>query len=592
LQELRKRYTRKQCIVSAIFVFIAVGGVFVGAALAAGVAYVQTFDGVPTTPQSVRPLLDWDVTVHSRDPEAWYQLNYMEADHGPDCSAPPNHHSIASAGTTTAYEDSVFLCNGHIMTALNASGYGAIYLTPNQLLDWSAGEAVLRWDMSTRVTSGRDWVTVDITPYEQHLALPLVSWLPDLVGLPPTIFGVGLTANPAHPPFTWGAGGRNNGQTYSVPSNLYVGYESFLVPDAARRDTFELRLTRTHVKFGMPAYNFYWIDTDVPDIGFGSGVVQFSHHSYNPYKDCDNANSASTLVVENPPAPVGCGPNTWHWDNVSFSSAVPFTIIKASPRYVDSTSPPTLTFASPAPVGSHLRFGAWGSNVQVSLDNGVTWQPARVQPAEKSSSTGGGFWQSYWHPIPAGTTQLRVKAEGGWWGSNWMVRDISLWAASASSGIPLPTATATRASTVTPTTTTASRTPTPTAVLGDLNGDGIVDIRDYGQWRRAYGGNGCGLPGDLNGDCVVDIRDYGLWRQNFGATKGSTARPSSGALPAPGGLGSTPVPSAASTQGSTPMSSATPTQTRTLTPVSLAPPIRTVTPTLVRQGVDSAHPHS
>ena len=53
-------------------------------------------------------------------------------------------------------------------------------------------------------------------------------------------------------------------------------------------------------------------------------------------------------------------------------------------------------------------------------------------------------------------------------------------------------------------------------VLGDINNDGIVDIRDYGIWRQQFGATDCGNPADLNGDCIVDIRDYGIWRQHFG----------------------------------------------------------------------------
>src|SRR4051794_39181840 len=56
------------------------------------------------------------------------------------------------------------------------------------------------------------------------------------------------------------------------------------------------------------------------------------------------------------------------------------------------------------------------------------------------------------------------------------------------------------------------------ALVGDINNDGLVDIRDYGLWRQAFGATNCGNPADLNGDCLVDIRDYGVWRQNFGQT--------------------------------------------------------------------------
>jgi hypothetical protein len=53
---------------------------------------------------------------------------------------------------------------------------------------------------------------------------------------------------------------------------------------------------------------------------------------------------------------------------------------------------------------------------------------------------------------------------------------------------------------------------------GDMNGDGMVDIRDYGVWRQRFGATSCGDVADLNADCLVDIRDYAIWRQHFGET--------------------------------------------------------------------------
>src|SRR5437763_14091972 len=67
----------------------------------------------------------------------------------------------------------------------------------------------------------------------------------------------------------------------------------------------------------------------------------------------------------------------------------------------------------------------------------------------------------------------------------------------------------------------AGQSPT---LLGDINNDGIVDIRDYGIWRQNFGATDCGNPADLNGDCIVAIRDYGIWRLHFGGT-GPTVTP-------------------------------------------------------------------
>src|SRR2546423_10007747 len=94
----------------------------------------------------------------------------------------------------------------------------------------------------------------------------------------------------------------------------------------------------------------------------------------------------------------------------------------------------------------------------------------------------------------------------------------------------------------------AARVGLSPTLLGDINNDGIVDIRDYGIWRQQFGATDCGNPADLNGDCIVDIRDYGIWRQNFGQT-GPTLTPTVNAAPTV-----------------TPTATSTPTVTPTVTP--------------------------
>src|SRR4051794_6926759 len=90
-------------------------------------------------------------------------------------------------------------------------------------------------------------------------------------------------------------------------------------------------------------------------------------------------------------------------------------------------------------------------------------------------------------------------------------------AASGPLGLPSEAAPATppAQATVQPGVGRVGQSPT---ILGDMNNDGIVDIRDYGIWRQQFGTPGCGIPADLDGNCLVDIRDYGIWRQTFGQT--------------------------------------------------------------------------
>jgi hypothetical protein len=103
--------------------------------------YVEMFDGQPGTPLAWQPR-NWDVTVHSRDSETWQALEPMTAHHGHDCSPPLATHPVS------VHEDAVFVCRDHLMTALNATGYGVIYLTPDHLVDFSRGEALVQFDIS------------------------------------------------------------------------------------------------------------------------------------------------------------------------------------------------------------------------------------------------------------------------------------------------------------------------------------------------------------------------------------------------------------------------------------------------------------
>ncbi len=406
--------------------------------------FLDTFDGAPTAPApypTVAPLSAWDVTVHSRDSVTFHTLEPMTADHGTDCAAPPATHAIAGS-----YADSVFQCSNHLMTAIQAGGYGVIYLTPPVVADFSAGSAVIQWDMSTARTSQRDWVDLWVTPYDEHLQLPLEDWLPDLNGFPRDDVHIKMDTSGGGTIFT-PLITTGFAEAYIPGNNWWSGYESFLTPSAARRDTFQLTLSASHIKFGMPAYNFWWVDTDftVP-LTWTSGVVQFGHHSYNPHKDC----------------PVGatCVANTWHWDNVSINPSVPFPITRAQQAYVDPGTSSAVTFPSASQAGDHLRFAGVGQPYLVSFDSGATWQNMALQTAEKTNPSTA---QNYWMVVPAGTQRVDLQGTSGWWG-DWFARDISLWGQVGVPRTPTPTppAAATPTRTATPT-VPPSATPGPTA---------------------------------------------------------------------------------------------------------------------------------
>ena len=375
-------------------------------ALSQTVTFLEEFENDPTAPTPWNPD-NWDITVHLRSRDHYQSIHEMEADHGADCAGPPASHTI------TSYEETVYNCKNHMMTAINAPGYGAIYLTPNHMVDFSEGEAVVQFNMSTFRKSGRDWIDLWISPFEDHVQLPLDDWLPDLQGEPRRGIHVRMDLQQANSKFTAGIiQNHETGEIDATPDG-WQGYESFLTPDQRRRDLFELRISKTHIAFGMPEYDFWWYDTDIPELDFDTGVVQFGHHSYNPTKDCSNDGT--------------CQPNTWHWDNVMISPAKPFTLIKATTRATDAEmNGGRVEFKAPAPSEAYLRFSAIGTSMEASFDEGTTWQAIERHTQETDIE---GHFSSYFTPIPAGTSVVLLRGQD-WWGGHWHARDLSIWSQS------------------------------------------------------------------------------------------------------------------------------------------------------------------
>lgn len=399
--------------------------------------------GSPATPQPFN-VPGWDVAVHIRNNYQYGGIDAMQAQHGPDCGAPPATHPISS------YVDAVFVCKNHVMTAMNAGGYGVIYLTPDHMIDFSRGTSSLTYAVSTFRTSDRDWIDIWVTPFAENLELPLDSWLPDLQGPPKD--AVHIRMGEFNQQTNFGGEVYHNFQSQGLPSNWWTTEESFLKVSQQVRGRYELDISRTHIRFGMPDYGVWWIDTNVPDLGFSQGVVQFGHHSYTPTKSagCGPPPEQKALGL-------GCQPNTWHWSNFSMSSAVPFTLIKARERRVWAGSTTTATFPQPAPANAFLRFAGVGVT-QVSFDGGRSWQAPRLQPESKHV---GGAFENYFTPVPAGTAAVMFRGQN-WYGGPWFARDLSIWSPSAPMpGLPTPSPSSTPSSTPTfsPTPTASPRTP-------------------------------------------------------------------------------------------------------------------------------------
>ncbi len=405
----------------ALFVLVATPRLGAGAS---GVVY--TFDGAPASPKPYNPS-DWDIAVSSRDTDTFYQPESMAALHGHDCGAPPLTHEVST------YEDLVYQCKDHVMTSILADGYGVIYLTPNQLLDFSGGSATFQWDSSTFRTTARDFLDIWITPWDDNQQLPMDDWLPDAQGEPKNAIHLRMDGSPGNTVFK--AYTIRNFQQTEISGNWWTYMESKLTPDMKRRDTFEVQISRTHIKVGMPQYNLWWIDASFADLGWDQGVVQIGHHSYNPWKDG------------------GLGPNTWHFDNVSLSPAKPFTMLKGNTRFVDSNGS-TVNFSGAAPQGSHLRFSAVGK-IEVSYNGGQTWSLAQRQEEELRKPE---HFSSYWTPVPAGTASVMFRGGPDSWFTQWLAKDFAIWAPPGASSAPVPTNTP-----IAPTNTPAAPTNTPVA---------------------------------------------------------------------------------------------------------------------------------
>jgi hypothetical protein len=371
----------------------------------------------PGSPQPWVPgaVNDWDLIANIDGPT---DVNgAMEAGHGADCSPPPASHHVVTLA------DSVFLCKGHMMTAIYGGGdafadYGAIYFTPAQLVDWSQGPATVSWRVSTERTSTRDWWDVNMTPFAQNLMFPLDKDLPAYQGEPES--GLQIKTDNGNCGTILRVQTISNSELDEV-SNDHPCVESQFPPSARTRSQFQIQISANRLKVYMPEGNTVFYDGPI-NLPFNKAVLQFSHHSYNPLKG-ENLETGA-------PAP-----NTFHWSDVAISPATPFIMLRPQqPPSLHEGRDPVLSLPQVAPQHAFLRFAGIG-NFQVSFDGGQSFQPVRLQGAKYAPE----HFASYWTPVPAGTTQVAIRGRDDN-SSNlpWWVEDVSVWASDVPSSVNAP----------------------------------------------------------------------------------------------------------------------------------------------------------
>ena len=417
LSQLRSKHVRVFVLVTAAALVLVAGtsdGVSAGP-----VPYSFTWLGTPSSPQPWHPGSDWQLSVHDRDATNTYDAPYsFPAQHGANCG-PFQGFGVGGTHVASTYADLAYICNNHMMTGINGQGYGEITFTPAQLVDWSAGTASITWRMSTLRTSCRDWLSFNLMPFMDNLQFTDGVGV-DLYGEPKN--EIRINDGASCPSGFAGTDYRNFVGAGIAGSGGSV--ESVVPQSSTVRSRFELDISSTHVRFGMPDSNIWFVDGNLASpLPYSQAIFQFEQHSYTPDKECS-------------PTPTFCQANTYHWSDVTISSAVPFTILNADAFQVGDptrTNPSTVHFPAPAPANSFLRFEELSGNgsMTVTTNTGQLLHVTRQQAADgnPSGALTDGQMDLIFMSIPAGTTSVTFAAQDAYW-SWWMARNIAIWSQS------------------------------------------------------------------------------------------------------------------------------------------------------------------
>jgi hypothetical protein len=358
-----------------------------------GTSFLETFDGTPTNPEPWNNL-DWNVFQTARDNYAWANPEATEGHH-----AYSNCGDVASGGShlITTWPETVFKCNGHIMTSINGNpGYSAIYLSPPAMTDFSAGSSTIQFDVSTFAASTRDWLDVLITPLSDFMQYPFRSDLDvDGSGLPNRAIHIEQEFNTDE----WKIEIVRNGGTPQILGVLNIPFDQIGGRSKVTRTPVRIVVSSTSITLSYPTAPGASLTVNFADLGWNQGVIQLGHHSYDPSKD-------------------GAGsPNTWHWDNVSVNPAKLFYQRQATPERTGApiydSNVRTVSFGNPAPANSSLMF-AGSCGVQVRDSPTAAWRNTTII----GPNTHPEHVQSYKVTVPQGSTSVEFRfVDNQWFGT-------------------------------------------------------------------------------------------------------------------------------------------------------------------------------
>jgi hypothetical protein len=273
--------------------------------------------------------------------------------------------------------------------------------------------------MSTRHDNARDWVAFWLSPFNENVLHPFTDAV-DLQGPPKDgvdVIQQGCCAQgskfAAYEILNF-AFNQNAG--FGNPVAVSMEQAAATSTPSNTRTQFELDISTTHIRFGIPAANWWVIDNNFPTpLPFNQAIFQMNHDSYDPCKD-------QPISVTNP-----CRADTWHWSDVSISPSIAFDNNRIAQKSVHAGAD-TVVLDHPAGSSSYLRFESLAApgSTQVAF-NGGPFQPATRQVINgDNGQIHDDHFSPYWMLIPAGTTTIKFAGQNQYTGL-WSVRDPAVW---------------------------------------------------------------------------------------------------------------------------------------------------------------------